>query len=603
MLIDSLLKPKQPIMKKLSLLLFWSLILALLLSSCNKDVDQGPTNSNPEIQVNPPIEMITASVFGQVIDEDGNPIAAATVIINNTEYTTDSQGLYSATDISINGYGNLVTISKSGYFSGAKLIQTEDGRKANLNVTLITKTMKGSIMSTDGGIVTIDGESTVDLPAGGIKDSNGEIYTGEVNVYAKWLDPSSLSTLDEMPGDLRAVNSNSDIMQLATYGMLAVELESPSGQSLNLSDGNTAELTFDLPTSMVDAAPATLPLWYFDETTGYWIEEGVATLVNGTYVGEVSHFSFWNCDAPFPLVNASGTIVNTDGEGLDNILVEIQMVNGLSCGYAYTDNRGFYSGKIPQDEVLIINVYNQCNQVVYTSNIGPFSADVIIQPIIIDESENLITISGTLLDCDGNAVSDGYVAINFNGLSEYLSTESDGTFQSTIDICNDAGVITATGYNFEDLQQSNPSQYTIDGQSSIDVGTLTTCDDLESYFYYQIEGVVYTMETAFAQTAADSISGTDTYIYLSGNTPSIPFTTIGVNNTMGPGTYNPEYTIFFTASNLTATCTDNCPDFTITFQELGYDSGASVKATFSGTMESDNGTTVEVSGGFKGEIN
>jgi len=458
-------------------------------------------------------------------------------------------------------------------------------------------------MSSEGGMITIDGQSTVNMPANGIKQSNGDLYTGQVNVYAQWLDPADLSTLAEMPGDLRAVDSQSEIMQLATYGMLAIELESPDGQALNLADGNTAELTFDLPTSMGDATPATIPLWYFDETTGYWIEEGEATLVNGTYVGEVSHFSFWNCDVPYPLVNASGTIVNADGQGLDNILVEIQLASGISSGYTYTDNRGFYTGKIPKDEALIINVYNNCNQLVYTSTIGPFSADVIIQPIVIDESENIVTFSGTLLDCNGMAVTDGYVGIEFNGLNQYISVESDGTFTSSVDICNDAGTIVATGYNFEDLQQSNPTQLMIDGESSLDLGTLTTCEDLESYFYYEIDGVLWTMETAYAQTAPDSLSNTDTYIYLSGNTQTIPFTTIGIANTDGPGTYNPEYTLFFTDVNFTATCADNCPDFTITFQSLGYDPGDTVKATFSGTMPADNGAIVTVSGAFKAEIN
>jgi len=102
-------------MKNLALILFWSLTFAFLLSSCNKDEVTDPIPTN--ITVNPPIEMITASVFGQVIDEDGSPIAEATVRINETEYTTDPQGLYSAIDISVNGYGNLVTISKAGYFS------------------------------------------------------------------------------------------------------------------------------------------------------------------------------------------------------------------------------------------------------------------------------------------------------------------------------------------------------------------------------------------------------------------------------------------------------------------------------------------------------
>lgn len=600
-------------MKNLTLLLFWSMALSLLLISCNKDEIPNTTyqDASSEILVDPPLDLITASVFGQVIDEDGNPISEATIMINNVKYTTNIQGLYSAKNISINSYGNLVTIQKTGYFSGAKLIQTEEGRNANLNVTLLSKTLSGSVMSSDGGKVIIDGKSSVTLEANGIRDSNGNLYSGEVNVFAKWLDPSKLSTLQAMPGDLRAVNSNSEIMQLATYGMLAVELESPSGLALNIADGNTAELIFDLPTSMVADAPSAIPLWYFDETTGYWIEDGEATLIDGVYVGEVSHFSFWNCDDPFPLVNASGTIVNPEGDGIGNIRVEIAFPSGVSSGYAITDNRGFFAGKIPQDEILIISVYNQCDQLVYSNTIGPFSADVIIQPIIIDIAENIITFTGTLLDCDGLPIPNGYVSIEFDDLYQYISTNSDGTFESSVDVCNTATTITATGYNFDDFQQSLPAQYSI--TDAIDLGVISTCDDLESYFYYEMDGVLYIMESQYAQISANS-TGPNIDIVLSGSNPIIDgFTTLELLSTDGPGTYDFGYALFFTENNnsngLGSCDLEECNTLILTFEDLGYEYGDAVKAEFSGTITlwtpSGTGTEEEVtiSGAFKGKIN
>jgi hypothetical protein len=35
-------------------------------------------------------------------------------------------------------------------------------------------------------------------------------------------------------------------------------------------------------------------LWSFDEAKGLWKEEGQAIKTGSNYVGDVSHFSFWN---------------------------------------------------------------------------------------------------------------------------------------------------------------------------------------------------------------------------------------------------------------------------------------------------------------------
>jgi len=147
----------------------------------------------------------------------------------------------------------------------------------------------------DGGTIETNDGAKVTFGSNTIIDSNGNLYNGSVSVYAHWYDPTSEDLSLTMPGDLRATDALGNEVQLATFGMLAVELETPDGQPLNISEGNTAELTFPLE-ELADGAPNEIPLWYLDEESGIWKEEGQATKVGNTYVGEVSHFSFWNCD-------------------------------------------------------------------------------------------------------------------------------------------------------------------------------------------------------------------------------------------------------------------------------------------------------------------
>ncbi len=85
-------------------------------------------------------------------------------------------------------------------------------------------------------------------------------------------------------------------------GAVSVDLFDDSGAVVNLGKGKRAKIMIPLA-SHLDAknAPQIIPLWYFDQQRGYWIEEGVAYLSRdkaGSYAynGHVAHFTTWNAD-------------------------------------------------------------------------------------------------------------------------------------------------------------------------------------------------------------------------------------------------------------------------------------------------------------------
>lgn len=75
----------------------------------------------------------------------------------------------------------------------------------------------------------------VTIPANGVAElSSGAGYTGSVNVYAVYLDPSTGETFKVMPGDLRAVDSAGYAKVLKSFGMIGVEMGTASGQKLRM---------------------------------------------------------------------------------------------------------------------------------------------------------------------------------------------------------------------------------------------------------------------------------------------------------------------------------------------------------------------------------
>lgn len=77
-----------------------------------------------------------------------------------------------------------------------------------------------------------------------------------------------------MPGSLRGTRTDSPEVVLQSFGMVAVEITGANGEALQLANGKTASISFSIAPSLLSFAPARIPLWYFDENTGLWKEEG-----------------------------------------------------------------------------------------------------------------------------------------------------------------------------------------------------------------------------------------------------------------------------------------------------------------------------------------
>jgi hypothetical protein len=270
-----------------------------------------------------------------------------------------------------------------------------------------------------------------------------------------------------MPGDLRGINSAGNEMGLQTFGMVAVELTGSGGELLQIASGKKATVNFSIPSSIASLAPNTIPLWYFDEVKGRWKEEGAATKSGNTYIAEVSHFSFWNCDAQFPLITFSATVITEQGKPLVNGQVRIKRIVNNAFGYGITDSIGYVSGKIPSNEALVLEVLDQCGSPIFSKNIGPFTSDVSLGNITVTNSTtSLITISGSITDCSNAPVTNGYVEI-FLDNRYYRVNVGAGIYTATFTNCNTNSSFTIIGVNNTANEQSTSQTIAITSQNIV----------------------------------------------------------------------------------------------------------------------------------------
>lgn len=517
-------------------------------------------------------EKVTGGVNGIVVDENNLPVAGATVSSGTASTSTDRYGAFRFRNISLSKANGTVKVSRPGYFTAYRSFIAVEGRINNVRIKLIPKTVSGSFTGSTGGTVTITGGGKLVIPAAAITDAGGNAYTGAVNVAMAWIDPSSAELPFILMGDLRGITTTGEERGLSTYGMMGVELTGASGQPLKMAAGKTAELTFPIPASLQGTAPVTIDLWHFDEATARWKQEGSATKNGTSYIANVSHFSFWNCDAPFPLIDLCMTLKDPPGNPLINAQVRIKRVVNNTYGYGRTDSLGNLCGKVPKDEALVLEVLDVCNTVVYSQNIGPFSSNTTLPPITVTiPAANSLIITGTVTNCSNANVTNGAAVIYISGGNHYTVPVTNGTFSLNLLRCSNGTLnFTVLGVDYATLQQSVP----VSGSGTtgtVNVGTLQACGTSSAQF---IELLIDGVPANFA-APPDNINSIDstgnppfsnkTWVSASqqsgGTNSSVVY--FGFDNNAVPGSF-PMISFYYAANQVTYSGIPPLPSVNVT---------------------------------------
>ena len=471
---------------------------------------------------------IASSVSGFVTDENEVAVNGATVVFGSSTTTTDKFGYFEVRNVQVTQIAAMVTVIKPGYFKGIKTYIAAAGKSAFFRIKLLPKTTAGNIDASAGGSVALPNGLSVSLPAGAVVNAATNVaYTGSVTVAAQWLNPTAGDLYRIMPGDLRGLDSLNFMRLLTTYGMSAVELTGASGELLQIAAGKKATVNFPLPSAVASSAPATIPLWYFDETKGLWKQEGNAVKSGNNYVGVVSHFSYWNCDMPIDKsVQFSCTIVDVDGKPMPNVSVWIEYANGGYTGaHGYTDSTGYINGMIPANAQLVLQVFTdyQCAGPVYTQPITTGTTTLSLGNITVGPSSTA-TIIGNVTDCNNAPVTNGYVIFQYGYHNLRAVINGDGTFSLSTIICSSNASFNVIATDNSSLQQSYVVNRSM--QSSINnLGTLNACGtSIDEFINYSVNGINYAI-TAPVDKLYGAVNPQNSQIgvYIQGNADSSGF--------------------------------------------------------------------------------
>ena len=334
------------------------LTLTLTLFACKKNEPPAPGivpvyNTRPTNAYNPPAITFNATVSGFAVDEQGNAIKEAKITTGNKTTTTDDNGAFTLSNAPFTGDFCYIRAEKAGYFTGSSTITGKSGNKFQVTLTLIQQTNTQTYHSAQTAEIKLLNNAAVEFPANAVQTATGMPYTGEVKVSIAHLNPEAPNFRELIPGgDLRAFDANKQDVILYSYGMLNVELHDNEGNLLQLEKGQKATLKFPVPANMLSTAPSTIPLWYFDDVKGVWIEDGEATLNGNMYTGEVSHFTPWNVDVSTPPANLTGKVADIFGDPVPYATVYLNQV------YTQTAADGTFTTPVPSGMQIDVDIYN-----------------------------------------------------------------------------------------------------------------------------------------------------------------------------------------------------------------------------------------------------
>lgn len=483
--------------KSIFFLFLVALITSSLFISCEKDLvpiedepiedpmddpmDDPMEDPDIEIVISHNADLYTGSISGIVLNENEEPLADVTITVRDEAIITDENGYFNLKDIQLDATGTVLTASLDNYWTLTKMISQSKEQNNQTRILLLPKTEPKRIDAASGGMVNFSDAVKIDFPENVFTTVDGESYDGEVEISAIHLDPNDENFGMMSPGDFRAFDANSELQSLVSYGMAGVELRGENNELLELKTDMPANLYVKVPEG---SNVEDMPLWHFDEASGYWLEEGSAKKEGDYYVGEVSHFSWWNCDIPFSAVKLSGAVYNTQGAGVEGLEVSIIMVDNMrNLGAEYTGSRGFFCGWIPEGVNLIIQIKNECGTVIYETEIGPFSEDTNLSGIVIDD-QNIVEICGQLVDCDGALVTDGYLVVQHQETKTFIPVDANGNYCSSVNVC-EATTFDLYGIDINSGLQGLASTYEVSDAPLQDL-ELSACDQLASIFSYQI---------------------------------------------------------------------------------------------------------------------
>lgn len=344
-----------------------ALVAAVGLAACGGGSDDPPAAEK-------------GSVAGRVLKSaDSAPVAGATVSIGTASTQTAADGSFTLADVPASERA-VVRVKASGYVDALVPTPVVKGTTQRAMARLVAEAAATSFDAAQAAVVTAPGSSArVELPAASLVNAaTGAAASGTVSVSVTPIDPGA--DPQTMPGDYTVADGS----RIESFGAIKVKLQDSAGNALQLKSGSQATIRIPLASRAANP-PQTIPLYYFDEAAGRWVQEGSATLKgsapNAYYEGQVSHFTYWNADQPQDTIYVNGCVANPAGQRVAQALVTSQGIDYSGSANAITDDQGRFRVAIRKGGRA--SIWAELDHSSNTVEVGPSMVDITLTDCLV----------------------------------------------------------------------------------------------------------------------------------------------------------------------------------------------------------------------------
>ena len=362
-------------------------------------------------------------VMGRVLNEQGSPIALATVKIGDEQRLSNTDGVFVFESAPILERLGFIEVTKTGYLKGAKtFIPKSNG--SNVELRLTQSVGSPSVFESGSGGQVTNGGLVIDFPDSAYNYS-GFPFNSTVSVYTQLFQPNSEHFITTIQGNLIG-NKENRLQSLKSFGQLRITL----GGGIQVNSDRFISVKIPLSMDLAPLAPDTIDVWAFNDHDGLWESIGIALKNGNSYETVVPHHPYLNfatsSDAIFLQLTCSDE-ASSPISSLELTISESEFVVGADC----SNPSGEFSVIIPQNTSCNFNLNYACGQTgSYTllndAQLGPFSNDTLLSFSNLPTT-GLVKVRGVAEDCDGDLpsiaylISDSVFSFMSNGAINYMT--------------------------------------------------------------------------------------------------------------------------------------------------------------------------------------
>jgi hypothetical protein len=282
-------------------------------------------------------------------------VADVQVSIPGREVKSNAQGYFAIENLAPTDR-LILNFKKAGFVASTEITKVRAGEGSYLNAVVATERQGQALSNRNSGTVTSDRGASVTIPPDSLVNaSTGEPYAGTAIASVTPFDPTTPEGFAAFPGKFEGLTRGGETVPIRSFGFMDITLRDEAGNLLNLAPGQFATIRVPIAENLKTEAPTTIPLWYFEEASGQWKEEGELTKDGDIYESQIPHFSPWNCDQRMITCLARGRVVDC---AHSNTPIKGASVHaegpGWGSGEDSTGDEGKFAFLIPADADLEI---------------------------------------------------------------------------------------------------------------------------------------------------------------------------------------------------------------------------------------------------------